>query len=48
VTNETAETYFSIIIIELGIIIIFSVGAILRYLNNKKQVNDNNPPEQIR
>ena len=36
------------IIIELGIIIVFAVAAILNYLNIKKQVNENNPREQVR
>jgi hypothetical protein len=35
VKDSTQETYFSIIVIELGIIIFFIIATVLRYLNKK-------------
>lgn len=42
IKNSTAESYFSIIIVELGVIIVFFVAAILRYLGKSSSVNKDN------
>jgi hypothetical protein len=39
--NGVAETYFSIMIVELGLIIVFVIAAILRCLGNSSSVNVN-------
>lgn len=38
--QETASTYFAILIVELGIIIVFSISALYRYLNKKSEDGD--------
>lgn len=39
IKNATVETYFSIIIVELAVIIVFVVAAVLGYLNKKDVKN---------